>query len=116
MPPGAAGEQEDLFNLYTIMSAGVSAIRTLATRLRSNSRLPGRRSACSLLIRFHLMIDEEEPFGSDVGQEESLIDRIQSLIQDHGEESVLKELLQNADDAGASWVRFTLDKRSLLHA
>ncbi|KAK9798935.1 hypothetical protein WJX73_003884 [Symbiochloris irregularis] len=49
---------------------------------------------------------------SDFGQKVDLCARIRQILQDYGEgTSIFKELLQNADDAGASKVSFCLDYR-----
>ncbi|XP_066271198.1 sacsin-like [Branchiostoma lanceolatum] len=51
-------------------------------------------------------------FGSDFGQVEKLTNRIKHLLDAYpfGKE-ILKELLQNADDAGATEIHFVYDKR-----
>ncbi|XP_078573948.1 LOW QUALITY PROTEIN: sacsin-like [Branchiostoma floridae x Branchiostoma japonicum] len=51
-------------------------------------------------------------FGSDFGQVEKLTNRIKHLLDAYpfGKE-ILKELLQNADDAGATKIHFVFDKR-----
>lgn len=41
----------------------------------------------------------------------SLTHRLSGILKDYPENSVLKELLQNADDAGADEIRFCLDWR-----
>ncbi|XP_064634737.1 sacsin-like [Lineus longissimus] len=52
------------------------------------------------------------PLGQPFGQKEPLTTRIKSILQNYPcDEGVLKELLQNADDAGATELRFILDKR-----
>jgi hypothetical protein len=51
------------------------------------------------------------PFAA--GQREDLVDRIRGLIRDYTlGPGLLKEFIQNADDAGASHLRFTLDVRT----
>ena len=46
------------------------------------------------------------------GQSESLIDRISSLLKEYRDGlAILKELVQNADDAGATEVKFVYDER-----
>ncbi|KAI8507949.1 hypothetical protein Bbelb_141890 [Branchiostoma belcheri] len=51
-------------------------------------------------------------FGTDFGQAEKLTNRIKHLLDAYpfGKE-ILKELLQNADDAGATEIHFVFDKR-----
>lgn len=51
------------------------------------------------------------PFAA--GQREDLVDRIRGLIREYTlGPGLLKEFIQNADDAGASRLRFTLDLRT----
>lgn len=49
--------------------------------------------------------------GFDFGQSEDLKSRIKSLLEGYPEISILKELLQNADDAGSTELHFILDSR-----
>ncbi len=50
--------------------------------------------------------------GRRAGQREDLVARLRDLAgNDPAGSGILKEVLQNADDAGATWVRFTLDLR-----
>lgn len=50
--------------------------------------------------------------GREAGQSESLVKRLRGLVRDYpAGVGILKEFLQNADDAGASAVRFRLDLR-----
>ena len=52
-------------------------------------------------------------FGVDFGQKVDLTASIRNILRNYPEgTAVLKELIQNADDAGARKVCFTLDKRS----
>jgi sacsin len=52
-----------------------------------------------------------DPFG--FGQEESLTQRIQNILDDYDDNAgIFKEPLQNADDAGAAEVFFVIDYRS----
>ena len=51
--------------------------------------------------------------GEDFGQHERLTTRLNRLLEDYTDGfSVLKELVQNADDAGATEVRFLYDERT----
>ncbi|KAJ9457915.1 hypothetical protein DIPPA_17918, partial [Diplonema papillatum] len=45
------------------------------------------------------------------GQHVSLEDRIREILTGYPDNAVLKEMIQNADDAGATVVRFALDER-----
>ncbi|MBK7760489.1 MAG: hypothetical protein IPI35_29580 [Deltaproteobacteria bacterium] len=50
--------------------------------------------------------------GRSAGQREDLVQRLRDLASNYPSGiGILKEFLQNADDAGATWVRFTLDLR-----
>ncbi|KAL9966857.1 hypothetical protein ACROYT_G024987 [Oculina patagonica] len=60
------------------------------------------------------MLDADElSIGEEFGQEERLTTRLNRLLEEYTDGfSVLKELVQNADDAGATEVRFLYDERS----
>ena len=52
-------------------------------------------------------------FGEDFGQKIDLTVRIREILRNYPEgSSILKELIQNADDAGASEINFCLDRRA----
>ena len=54
-----------------------------------------------------------DEFGEDFGQKVDLTARIREILRDYPEgTSIFKELVQNADDAGASEICFILDCRS----
>lgn len=56
---------------------------------------------------------DELEMGESFGQSESLLDRLKGLLQGYTDGlSVPKELIQNADDAGATEVRFLYDERT----
>ena len=60
--------------------------------------------------------DEEGAPGSlrvfEAGQSEDLVARLRGLVRAYPADiGLIKEFLQNADDAGATWIRFTLDLR-----
>ena len=56
---------------------------------------------------------DEMQIGDEFGQEEKLTDRLRRLLEEYTDGfSVLKELIQNADDAGATEVKFLYDKRN----
>ena len=48
---------------------------------------------------------------SDFGVEEEITDRIQSLVRDIPKDALIKELIQNADDAEATEIVFILDEQ-----
>jgi sacsin len=55
---------------------------------------------------------EDAFFGEDFGQKIDLTVRIREILRNYPEgSSILKELIQNADDAGAADVCFCLDLR-----
>ena len=60
------------------------------------------------------MLDPDELFiGEEFGQEEKLTIRLNRLLEEYTDGlAVLKELVQNADDAGATEVRFMYDERT----
>lgn len=58
------------------------------------------------------MIPPYQCAGEDFGQKIDLTVRIREILRNYPEgTSILKELIQNADDAGAREVRFCLDHR-----
>nr|XP_034318199.1 sacsin-like isoform X8 [Crassostrea gigas] len=58
------------------------------------------------------ILNESEDFGDEFGQHEELTNRIKRILDGYPEASILKELLQNADDAGATELHFIKDFRS----
>ena len=62
----------------------------------------------------HRMLDPDElSIGEEFGQEEKLTTRLNRLLDDYKDGlAVLKELVQNADDAGATEVKFLYDERT----
>ena len=60
------------------------------------------------------MLDPDELyFGEEFGQEEKLTTRLNRLLEEYKDGfAVPKELIQNADDAGATEVRFLYDERT----
>ena len=62
----------------------------------------------------HRMLDPDElSIGEEFGQEEKLTTRLNRLLEDYKDGlTVLKELVQNADDAGATEVKFLYDERT----
>ena len=60
------------------------------------------------------MLDPDElTIGEEFGQQEKLTDRLNRLLEDYTDGfAVAKELIQNADDAGATEVRFLYDERT----
>lgn len=62
--------------------------------------------------RLELYCTKEENFGFDFGQGEELTQRIQNILNQYPlDVTILKELLQNADDAKATKLCIILDKR-----
>ena len=74
-----------------------------------------RKTAISLGIKpvKSIMLDDLEiDFGEEFGQEEKLTQRLNNILRDYPRDiTFLKELLQNADDAGAEKLFVILDKR-----
>lgn len=53
------------------------------------------------------------PVGRAAGQQVRLLTTLRTLIRDYPAGiGIVKEFIQNADDAGASWLRVTLDRRT----
>jgi sacsin len=50
--------------------------------------------------------------GEAFGQSEALTSRLRTILEEYPDGSQIKELIQNADDAGATEVRFVLDWRN----
>ena len=75
------------------------------------SRTAQRLGVPSLTNR---MLEPEELYiGEEFGQEEKLTTRLNRLLEDYTDGfAVPKELIQNADDAGATEVRFLYDERT----
>ncbi|XP_068670657.1 sacsin-like isoform X3 [Montipora foliosa] len=60
-----------------------------------------------------LLNPDELSIGEEFGQEERLTTRLNRLLEDYTDGfAVVKELIQNADDAGATVVKFLYDKRT----
>ncbi|KAK6186977.1 hypothetical protein SNE40_006231 [Patella caerulea] len=76
---------------------------------RSVAELMGVKSK-----RSHDIENLSSPLFSEFGQHEDLTNRIKGILEDYPyDESILKEMLQNADDAGATEVIFIKDFRQL---
>ena len=59
------------------------------------------------------LTDISEPIGQPFGQHENLTDRLKNILQSYpADEGILKELLQNADDAEANEIHFIFDPRT----
>jgi hypothetical protein len=59
-----------------------------------------------------MALEHAHPLGTEAGQSESLLKRLQDLTRHYPFGiGILKEFIQNADDAGATWMRFALDLR-----
>ena len=70
-------------------------------------------TACAVGIERgrHGLVDSDD-LGEDFGQEESLVDRLTGILEKYPPNvSIFKELVQNADDAGATMIHFVLDTR-----
>ena len=80
--------------------------RSLALKL-------GVKAVRSLIVEKYASLFEYKVDEEAFGQSEPLTRRIQNILQDYpNDETVLKELLQNADDAKANKMYIILDKRS----
>ena len=73
----------------------------------------GVKTVRSLIVEKYASLFEYNVDEEAFGQSEPLTRRIQNILQDYpNDETVLKELLQNADDAKANKMYIILDKRS----
>ena len=74
----------------------------------STAELLGVRTLMNVMLE-----PDELDFGEEFGQEEKLTRRLSRLLEDYSDGfAVPKELVQNADDAGATEVRFLYDERT----
>ena len=65
-------------------------------------------------IRQEYLMQNSDDFGLPFGQEEELTTRLHNIVRDcRFDENVLKEMLQNADDAGATQLHLINDERKL---
>ena len=72
----------------------------------------GIKTVRSLIVEKYASLFEYTEDAEAFGQDEPLTRRIQNILQDYpNDETVLKELLQNADDAKANKMYVILDKR-----
>ena len=73
----------------------------------------GYNMACSLQLKplNTMMANSEEFCFEQHGQSEPLTTRLNRILREYKDTSVIQELLQNADDAGASEVALYFDKR-----
>ena len=64
-------------------------------------------------IRTRKLADISRPIGQSFGQREELTDRLKSILKAYPcDVGILKELVQNADDAGATELHFVYDPRN----
>ena len=64
-------------------------------------------------IRTKKLADKSRPIGKPFGQREELTDRLKGILKAYPcDVGILKELVQNADDAGATELHFIYDPRS----
>jgi len=64
-------------------------------------------------IRTKKLADKSRPIGKPFGQREELTDRLKGILKAYPcDVGILKELVQNADDAGATELHFVYDPRS----
>ncbi|KAG8140552.1 hypothetical protein E2320_003251 [Naja naja] len=72
---------------------------------------------CGILTKKHRILDQVRipklsPWGTRFGAKEDLCTRLSNILREYSSsQDVLKELLQNADDAGASVIHFLWDRR-----
>ena len=74
------------------------------------ARALGAKSLKSVVLKkYSHRID----YGESFGQQEDLTDRLKGILDGYPEDGILKELVQNADDAQASKIHFIYDTRTL---
>ncbi|KAJ7375481.1 hypothetical protein OS493_002255 [Desmophyllum pertusum] len=83
-----------------------------STMKKSTTRVAGRQ-AVPTRTSTTLPEPEEQSIGEEFGQHEKLTTQLNRLLEQYTDGfAVLKELVQNADDAGATEVRFLYDERT----
>ena len=71
----------------------------------------GVEPAKRILLKYHDITEDDD--GEEFGQVEELTQRLNNILRDYPRDiTFLKELLQNADDAGAKKLYIILDKRN----
>ena len=70
----------------------------------------GARSLKSVILKKY---SSSVGYGESFGQHEELTDRLKGILDGYPADGILKELVQNADDAQASEIHFIHDTRSL---
>ncbi|CAH1789556.1 unnamed protein product [Owenia fusiformis] len=116
------GEDEAILMLKKISECAYMYSATQWLTADSNEELTKRyvhsgisENTCKILKVPSLMsklLGDDEGFGEDYGQSEDLTTRLKNILSDYRDGfSVPKELIQNADDAGASEVGFIYDER-----
>jgi sacsin len=70
----------------------------------------GAKSLKNLILKKH---SHRIDYGESFGQHEELTDRLNGILRGYPTDGILKELVQNADDAQASEIHFIHDTRSL---
>ena len=74
------------------------------------ARALGARSLKSVVLK---KCSHRIGYGESFGQQENLTDRLRGILDGYPEDGILKELVQNADDAEASQIHFIYDTRTL---
>ena len=76
-------------------------------------RIHLKMARCLGLTPLTEYLDISEDTFEDVGQSEPLIQRLKNILRDYdGSLTIIKELIQNADDAGASQMNICFDART----
>ncbi len=70
----------------------------------------GARSLKSVVLK---KCSHRIDYGESFGQQEDLTDRLKGILEGYPDDGILKELVQNADDAQASEIHFIHDTRTL---
>lgn len=77
--------------------------KTISLKVAEMARIKSKRDQS--------ILNDSEEFGHEFGQHEELTNRINRILDGYPEACILKELLQNADDVGATELHFIKDIR-----
>ena len=95
------------------LKAYLKSSETEETRTFVHHRIHRQMAHCLGLTPLTEDLDISEDTFEDAGQSEPLIQRLKNILRDYdGSLTIIKELIQNADDAGASEMNICFDART----